>query len=175
MRLLAIVASLAASAMAQQLLVYSDSALPSCAQQCTILQNAQTGCIPPAAPVTDAVIYESCFCQSGYLTPLKAAGSTLCSDVCEAADVAKIATWYQSNCADNGVAAAAQVSAGTTTDPAATRSASTIASSPPTSTSTGGTQSSSSAQDADPHHDCYTPFARQGGQQPCQQNKSSKS
>ncbi|KAI5200391.1 hypothetical protein AUEXF2481DRAFT_32974 [Aureobasidium subglaciale EXF-2481] len=158
MRLFTIVVSLAAYASAQQLLVYSDTALPSCAQQCTILQSAQTGCIPPAAPVTDAVIYESCFCQSGYLTPLKAAGSTLCSDVCEAADVAKIASWYQSNCADNGVAAAARVSAaGTTTDPTATRTASTIASSVATSTtgSSSGSQSTKN-QNTEPQHSWWS-------------------
>jgi hypothetical protein len=95
MRLFAVVASLVVAASAQQLLVYSDTALPACAQQCTVLQNAQTGCIPPAAPVTDATIYESCFCQSGYLTTLKAAGSTICSDVCEASDVSKIASWFR--------------------------------------------------------------------------------
>lgn len=155
MRLLAIVTSLVAAASAQQLLVYGDSALPSCAQQCTSLQNAQTGCIPPAAPVTDATIYESCFCQSGYLTTLKAAGSTICSDVCDASDVAKIATWYQSNCADNGVAAAAKVGAGTTTDSTSTTAASTVASSHSTSTSTSSSSSegTSSSQNADPHHD----------------------
>ncbi|KAI5199421.1 hypothetical protein E4T39_06246 [Aureobasidium subglaciale] len=153
MRLSIVVASLAACASAQQLLVYSDTALPSCAQQCTVLQSAQTGCIPPAAPVTDAVIYESCFCQSGYLTPLKTAGSTLCSDVCEAADVAKIASWYQSNCADNGVAAAASVSAtGTTTDPTATRSASTSASS---AGSSSGSQSAKN-QNTEPQHSWWT-------------------
>ncbi|KAG9959709.1 hypothetical protein KCU61_g7254, partial [Aureobasidium melanogenum] len=158
MRLVGIVASLAAAASAQQLLVYGDSALPSCAQQCTILQNAQTGCIPPAAPVTDATIYESCFCQSGYLTTLKAAGSTICSDVCDASDVAKIASWYQSNCADNGVAAAAKVSAGATTDSTSTTPASTATSSQSTSTSTSSSssQGTSSSQDADPHHDWWT-------------------
>ncbi|KAH0365943.1 hypothetical protein KCU65_g5659, partial [Aureobasidium melanogenum] len=158
MRLLAIVASLAAAASAQQLLVYGDSALPSCAQQCTILQNAQTGCIPPAAPVTDATIYESCFCQSGYLTTLKAAGSTICSDVCDASDVAKIASWYQSNCADNGVAAAAKVSAGTTTDSTTTTTASTASSTQSTSTSTSSSssQGTSSSQETDPHHDWWT-------------------
>ncbi|CAD0091252.1 unnamed protein product [Aureobasidium vineae] len=155
MRLFAIVASLAAAVSAQQLLVYSDTALPSCAQQCTVLQNAQTGCIPPAAPVTDAVIYESCFCQSGYLTTLKAAGSTICSDVCEAADVAKIASWYQSNCADNGVAAAARVSAGTTTDSTSTTPVSTVASSASTSTaaSSSSSQGTSPSKNADPQHD----------------------
>jgi len=158
MRLLSIVASLAVAASAQQLLVYSDTALPSCAQQCTVLQNAQTGCIPPAAPVTDALIYESCFCQSGYLTTLKAAGSTICSDVCEASDVAKIASWYQSNCADNGAAAAARVSTGTATDSTTATGASTVASTLSTSTSgssssSGSSQGTSSSQNADAHHD----------------------
>lgn len=151
MRFLGVLVALATSTAAQQLLVYGDTALPTCAQQCTVLQSAQTGCIPPAAPVTNAATYESCFCQSGYLTTLKAAGSTLCSDVCDAADVAKISSWYQSNCADNGVAAAASVSAaGTTT------SASTVASSTPAATTTSTTSSTSSPNttvDDDPHHD----------------------
>jgi hypothetical protein len=157
MRLLAVVASLVVAASAQQLLVYSDSALPACAQQCTVLQNAQTGCIPPAAPVTDATIYESCFCQSGYLTTLKAAGSTICSDVCGASDVAKIASWYQSNCADNGVAAAARVSSGTPTDSTSATGVSTVASTVPTTTagSSSSSQSSSSSHNTEAHHDWY--------------------
>ena len=158
MRLLSIVTSLAVAASAQQLLVFSDTALPSCAQQCTVLQNAQTGCIPPAAPVTDALTYESCFCQSGYLTTLKAVGSNLCSDVCEASDVAKIASWYQSNCADNGAAAAAKVSTGTATDSTTATGASTVASTLSTSTAgsssgSGSSQGTSSSKNADAHHD----------------------
>jgi hypothetical protein len=155
MRLFAVVASLVVAASAQQLLVYSDTALPACAQQCTVLQNAQTGCIPPAAPVTDATIYESCFCQSGYLTTLKAAGSTICSDVCEASDVSKIASWYQSNCADNGVAAAAKVGSGTQTDSTTAPAVSTVASTVSTATagSSSSSQGSSSSQKAEGHHD----------------------
>jgi hypothetical protein len=143
----AIIASLlAASAAAQQLLLYGDSALPTCAQQCTVLQNAQAGCIPPAAPVTDNTIYESCFCQSGYLAPLKAAGSTLCADVCGAADVAKVATWYQSNCADNGVAAAAKVSTGAGTSTTAATAMSTAATAVSTAASASSAKSTASSQ-----------------------------
>ena len=153
MRFIAVVLSLAAASRAQQLLVFGDNALPTCAQSCTVLQSAQTGCIPPAAPVTDALTYESCFCQSGYLVTLKAAGSTLCSDVCtDSADVLKIASWYQSNCADNGVAAAAAVStAATTTSPAATTSAN-AATAVPSNTSSGGSHGTTPVTQ-DSHHD----------------------
>ncbi len=84
------------SALAQVLI--SDS-LPACGQQCPVLLQAQAGCVPPAAPVTNQNIYQSCFCQSTFLVPLLAGGtSTLCT-ACSPAEMGTIQTWYQGSCA----------------------------------------------------------------------------
>lgn len=153
MRALNLLLPFLATATAQNLLIYSSTALPDCAQQCTLLQNAASGCVPPAAPVTNTVIYESCFCQSGYLTGVKAGSdSSVCADVCGADDVQKIGQWYRSNCQDNGVAAAAVVDAGGS-------STSTTAGTAATSAAATGTSSGSKstpaaiAEDEDGHHD----------------------
>jgi len=80
---------------AQQLLVFGDNALPSCAQQCSSLSQAQAACVPPASPVTNQVNYQSCFCQSGYLAALENSPETVCGDVCSTTnELTQIATWY---------------------------------------------------------------------------------
>lgn len=107
-------------AAAQQLLVFGNNALPSCAQQCTLLSQAQAACVPPANPVTNQATYESCFCQSGYLTQLRNSPQTVCGDVCSGSDLAEVATWYTNNCADGGTAAAAAASSSATSTSAAT-------------------------------------------------------
>lgn len=71
--------------------------LPICVQQCVILQQAQTGCVPPAAPVTDQAIYQSCFCESALLRPLSATPSTVCP-ACSPADLGTLQTWYSGLC-----------------------------------------------------------------------------
>ncbi|GAB7346480.1 hypothetical protein MBLNU457_5170t1 [Dothideomycetes sp. NU457] len=100
---------------AQQLLVFGSNALPSCAQQCTLLSQAQAACVPPANPVTSQATYESCFCQSQYLTSLRNSPQTVCGDVCSGGDLTQIATWYTNTCADGGTAAAAAASSSATT------------------------------------------------------------
>lgn len=133
--------TLICQASAQQLLVFGSSALPECAKQCGVLSQAQAACTPPQAAVTTAVTYESCFCQSAYLTTLKTDPASSCGTVCSGTDLSQIAQWYTNNCADGGVAAAASVSASGTTTTAA---AATEAAATSTSTST-----SSSSVDAD--------------------------
>lgn len=82
--------------------------LPACAAQCQVLLQAQTGCVPPAAPVTNAATYQSCFCQSGYLSSLYAsAASNLCQS-CSAADMSAIQAWYKSFCPQQAAAANGQ-------------------------------------------------------------------
>ena len=74
--------------------------LPACAQTCPVLIQAQTGCVPPAAPVSNDGIYQSCFCQSGYLAPMRAASTTnICAPQCADGDFAAINTWYKGFCA----------------------------------------------------------------------------
>ena len=113
---------------AQQLLVFGDNALPSCAQQCSSLVQAQAACVPPAGPVTDQDTYKSCFCQSGYLTALENSPGTVCDDVCSATDdLTQIAIWYSKNCAKNGVSVVQAVSSSQTTTAANSVSTTTAA------------------------------------------------
>lgn len=79
--------------------VLISNALPTCGQQCAILLQAQAACVPPAAPVTDQNIYQSCFCQSAFLTPLITGGSTYICPGCSPAEIGTIETWYQKSCA----------------------------------------------------------------------------
>lgn len=107
-------------AAAQQLLTYGSGALPTCAEQCTILDTAQTGCVPPAAPVTDQATYISCFCQSGYISSLSTDASQYCGSVCSGDDLTAIQTWYSSFCASDDSAAASQPTTTTAADAATT-------------------------------------------------------
>ena len=79
------------------------SNLPSCANSCTVLTQAESSCTPPLAPVTSNQIYESCFCQSALLTSLfsNAAVQGVCPS-CSAADMLTIQKWYQGVCPDAG-------------------------------------------------------------------------
>jgi len=137
---------------AQQLLIFGDNALPSCAQQCTSLSQAQAACVPPANPVTNQATYESCFCQSGYLTALKTSPESVCGNVCGTTDeLSQIATWYTNNCADGGAAAAAAVSqSASTTSPTSTSTVSSSAagnSAATSSTDTTSTRTSNSQKE----------------------------
>ncbi|GAB7357764.1 hypothetical protein MBLNU459_g0414t1 [Dothideomycetes sp. NU459] len=136
--LLSLVFSFLTCASGQQLLVYGTNALPTCAQGCTLLNQAQSACVPPAAPVTNQATYESCFCQSGYLKTLSTSTTGICDTVCGASDLAQIQSWYLSNCKDDGadVAATAATTSATTTAPATT-TADVATSAPTNSGSTG--------------------------------------
>ncbi|KAK4996812.1 hypothetical protein LTR66_003660, partial [Elasticomyces elasticus] len=84
---------------AQQLLVYGANALPACAQQCSLLQQAQAVCVPPAAPATNQAAYESCFCQSAYLRTLYTTPNGVCDAFCTAqSDLVQIQQWYIRSC-----------------------------------------------------------------------------
>jgi len=98
--------------------------LPACAAQCTVLQQAATGCVPPAAPVTSQDIYQSCFCQSALLTSLiQDPTANICGPQCDAADFASIDSWYQSVCPVAGAPAATTLSTSTvSTTPSAVAS-----------------------------------------------------
>lgn len=71
--------------------------LPACAQQCQTLQQAQTICIPPAAPVTNQGIYQSCFCNSDLLKQLPAAPLAICP-TCAPADLVTLQNWFAGFC-----------------------------------------------------------------------------
>ena len=98
---------LATLSIAQQTTILPTT-LPACAAQCQTLLQAQTACVPPAAPVTNSATYQSCFCQSGYLSSLySSAASNLCPS-CSAGDMSAIQSWYKSFCPQQAAAANGQ-------------------------------------------------------------------
>lgn len=117
----------------------ASSTFPSCALSCTTLTSAQTGCVPPAAPVTDYTTYVSCFCQSALLTTLYTTPDDVCTDVCTAeSDRDLLQTWYKNFCASGGATTATATAASTATAATATG----------TSSSSGSTTDDSSDPDA---------------------------
>jgi len=104
-----------------------SSTLPACAQQCPVLIQAQGGCVPPAAPVTNQGIYQSCFCQSTFLQPLYGVPTPLCPS-CPPADMTTIQNWFQGLCKP-GAPQGGQQPAPTTTTPSTTISATAAATS----------------------------------------------
>lgn len=71
--------------------------IPVCAQTCTILLDAQRGCVPPAAPVTSQEIYQSCFCLSALLTQLPSSPSVICP-ACSSVDQGLLQSWFSDLC-----------------------------------------------------------------------------
>ena len=71
--------------------------LPACAQQCTTLQRAQTGCVPPAAPGTNQGSFQSCFCLSDLIKELPVAPSVTCPN-CQPADLVTLQNWFAGLC-----------------------------------------------------------------------------
>lgn len=131
---------LATRSIAQQITILPTS-LPACAAQCTALLQAQTGCVPPAAPVTDTATYQSCFCQSGYLSSLySSAASNLCA-TCSSGDMSAIQAWYKSFCPQQAAAANGQSIAVVTVTTSVPGTAATVGA--PTATSTNGAASTS--------------------------------
>jgi hypothetical protein len=107
----------------------SDS-FPQCALSCSILQQAQSACIPPSAPANGRSTYVSCFCQSSLISSLHNSADGTCTDTCtNASDRSLLKTWYTNFCSSGGKS--------TTSD-------STAASSSSASTSTSGAKSQNS-------------------------------
>ena len=76
--------------------------LPSCAQGCAQLQNAQSSCTPAGgAEISDQATYDSCFCQSALLTQLYSPQpvTTFCTQ-CSKSDMTSIQDWYKRFCAE---------------------------------------------------------------------------
>jgi len=66
--------------------------IPDCARQCSILQQADSNCVQP-----DVNIYQSCVCQSAFLTGLKTSGQP-CEQFCPPQDATAISQYYISMC-----------------------------------------------------------------------------
>ncbi|OAX81249.1 hypothetical protein ACJ72_04413, partial [Emergomyces africanus] len=83
----------------QSLIPTTGSAtFPGCAIGCPLLREAQTNCVPPAAPSTNQATYISCFCQSSLLQALHSSPNGVCDAVCPPADLTKLQTWYAGFC-----------------------------------------------------------------------------
>lgn len=105
----------------------ASASFPACALSCSQLIQAQNGCIPPVAPVTDQYFYDTCFCQSPLLSQLHTSPDGTCDANCPVqSDRQLLESWYNSFCASQ--------TASTTPTLSATSSA--IA--PPVSTVTSG-------------------------------------
>ncbi|KAL1961668.1 hypothetical protein VTN77DRAFT_1343 [Rasamsonia byssochlamydoides] len=81
----------------------ASSAFPACALSCTTLQQAQDGCVPPAAPVSNQATYVNCFCQSALLTTLHTTPDSVCDTSCTSeSDRQLLMTWYNNYCSSGG-------------------------------------------------------------------------
>jgi hypothetical protein len=118
MKLSVLLLATASMAVAQTVIDYTK--IPACArQQCAILDQAEKNCVPPAAPVTQQAIYQSCLCQSALLTPLHSSGSLCQTAGCSGDDAAKISQYYNALCNGRAVEPA-PAATGTTTSSATT-------------------------------------------------------
>ncbi|KAL2355061.1 hypothetical protein BJ546DRAFT_975170 [Cryomyces antarcticus] len=95
-----------------QLLVYGSGALPTCAQSCSLLQQAQAACVPPATPASNQATYQNCFCQSAYLRTFYTTPNGVCDAFCGQADLVQIQTWYTTLCASPVTVTATTTTAG---------------------------------------------------------------
>ena len=88
-------------AIAQAILPTTPSAsFPACALSCTQLVQAQNSCVPPAAPVTDQYVYDTCFCTSGLLAQLRISPDGTCDQFCTVeSDRQLLQSWYTGFCA----------------------------------------------------------------------------
>ena len=106
--------------------ILDHSKLPDCAFDCQTLLNAQSACVPAGgAPTTDQATYQSCFCQSGYLTQFKTTSYDICNGACSASDLQTIQTWYTNLCNDGVVVTPGGGSASTTSSSSTSASAAT--------------------------------------------------
>ena len=85
--------------------IAASNAFPACALSCTPLLQAQGGCVPPAAPVTDQAVYVSCFCQSTLIAALHTSPDGTCDQWCTVeSDRQELMAWYNNFCAAGGAA-----------------------------------------------------------------------
>ncbi|KAF2652540.1 hypothetical protein K491DRAFT_45497 [Lophiostoma macrostomum CBS 122681] len=122
MKLLGVVLVAAALAVAESVMDFSK--LPACAENCAVLKNADAGCVPPAAPVTDQGTYQSCVCASTLLTSLHSSGA-LCQAFCSADDSSTISQYYNSLCKGPVVYPSTSTSASASTSTSASATTST--------------------------------------------------
>lgn len=126
----------------QNVLVNGNSQLPTCAQSCQPLIQANAAC----SGTGSVQAAWTCFCQSAYLTTLKTTAVGVCDTACtDATQNAQVQTWYTKNCgSDFGVSEHADDSAaGTTTTTAAAAGAAATTASTAANANAGTTAASS--------------------------------
>ncbi|KJY02098.1 hypothetical protein TI39_contig259g00005 [Zymoseptoria brevis] len=97
---LSLLTSLVSAQSGQGVLIDGNSRLPTCAQQCTLLQQAAQACTAATGPSTQTGWI--CFCQSAYLTSLRSSAVGICDAACtDPSDNAQVSVWYNGNCGDD--------------------------------------------------------------------------
>lgn len=125
----------------QNVLVNGNSQLPSCAQSCALLQQANQACTATATPQAAW----ACFCQSAYLTTLKTTAVGVCDAACtDATQNAQVSAWYNSNCGEDFGASEQAADTAATTTTGAVAAAGTTASGNSGNSNAGSSSSSSS-------------------------------
>ena len=121
---------------------------PPCAQTCSILVQAQSACVPPAAQPASQDTYKSCFCQSAFLGPLRSTPQqNLCAGQCPDSDWGKVTGWFEGFCGGGGANGGGNSGGGgqTTTSTQAAGPTSSASSSAAGSSATGAAASQSNA------------------------------
>jgi hypothetical protein len=89
----------------------ASASFPACALSCSQLIQAQSGCIPPVAPVTDQYFYDTCFCQSPLLSQLHTSPDGTCDAYCTVeSDRQLLQSWYNGFCASQTASTAQTLS-----------------------------------------------------------------
>jgi hypothetical protein len=139
-----LLALLSASFASAQLLAQG---LPTCAQSCTLLNQAATACsgLQSANQGTWA-----CFCQSGYLKSLYSSPSGICDAFCmDPSQNQQVMTWYQTNCGtDNGASEHADSGSGGQTTLVITSTSTSAASTAPATATRGAAATASSGSNS---------------------------
>lgn len=145
--ILALLASRLASAQGASALL--PSTLPSCAGQCTVLQQAATGCTPAGgAPVANQATYQSCFCQSALLPSLFSTTAVQLCSTCSASDMASIQSWYKNLCGKGaGVANSPDSPSSTSAAPSASKATGKSSTTPTSGASVSNSQGNTSSTD----------------------------
>lgn len=76
----------------------ASSTFPACGLNCQLLTEAQAGCVPPQAAVSNSDTYISCFCQSALISGLPYTAS-MCPTCTSTSDQQLLSTWYKDYCA----------------------------------------------------------------------------
>jgi len=107
------------------------AALPTCAEQCGMLFDAQGSCTPPGVPPSNLLSYEECFCAFPEVQVFYTPGDTICPNACtdsnSVAELSTIRSWFTNYCAAvsvsatatgavTGTASSSQSTGGTTAD-----------------------------------------------------------